>query len=265
MQPYTEDFFKGQQEGSRRSALEILPLVLTLIHPRRVIDVGCGVGTWLAALRNLGIEDVWGVDGDYVARSLLHIPAERFIPHDLTKPLRLENEFDLAISVEVAEHLPAACAGDFIDSLTRLAPIVLFSAAIPFSRGLHHLNEQWPEYWVAHFQARDFVAVDCLRRRIWQNDLVEWWYAQNILLFVRRDHLDRHPPLQRELEINGPVPLALIHPKNFLATNQYLAAVSDPRNISLRWVLRVVPVLIKNALKRRLKRIYSRFAPDGRA
>ena len=26
-------------------------------------------------------------------------------------------------------------------------------------------------------------ALDCLRQRVWDDERVEWWYAQNLLLF----------------------------------------------------------------------------------
>ena len=55
--------------------------------------------------------------------------------------------FDLVVSLEVAEHLPKECADIFVDSLVRLGPIILFSAAIPQAGGTCHINEQWPEYW----------------------------------------------------------------------------------------------------------------------
>src|SRR5579862_3100091 len=65
----------------------------------------------------------------------------------LDRPFNLGRSFDLAMSFEVAEHLPPDAAKGFVDSLTRLAPLVLFSAAIPFQGGVGHINEQWPEYW----------------------------------------------------------------------------------------------------------------------
>jgi 2-polyprenyl-3-methyl-5-hydroxy-6-metoxy-1,4-benzoquinol methylase len=82
-------------------------MIIAAVQPNTVIDVGCGVGTWLAVLAENGVADVWGIDGDYVDRALLEIPEERFLPHDLTKPVRLERRFDLVLCLEVAEHLPA--------------------------------------------------------------------------------------------------------------------------------------------------------------
>jgi SAM-dependent methyltransferase len=215
-QSYTSAFFVGQQRLSRQSAERVLPIILAAVQPRTVIDVGCGVGTWLAVLTESGVADVWGIDGDYVDRSLLQIPQQRFLPHDLTMPIHLERRFDLVLCLEVAEHLPADSAPTLIGSLVSLGPVVLFSAAIPYQGGTHHVNEQWPEYWARHFAARGFVPVDCLRRRIWQLEEVQWYYAQNILLFVERGYLDNNSSLRREAENTPPTPMSLVHPLKYL-------------------------------------------------
>ena len=104
---------------------------------------------------------------------------------DLAQPLQIDRRFDLALSLEVAEHLPPECGSEFVQTLTDLSSVILFSAAIPFQGGTDHLNEQWPEYWADRFDARGYVPIDCIRRRIWRNEDVEWWYAQNLMFFVR--------------------------------------------------------------------------------
>src|SRR5881296_3388824 len=161
MMTYSDAFFHARMTASRRSAQEIVPLVLEFVHPERVIDVGCGLGTWLSVFQQCGIHDVWGVDGDYVNRKMLQIPEERFMAVDLTEHVVVKGQFDLVVSLEVAEHLPPECAEAFVASLTGLGPVVLFSAAIPFQRGTHHVNEQWPEYWAARFEKHGYVGIDC--------------------------------------------------------------------------------------------------------
>jgi hypothetical protein len=151
-----------------------------------------------------------------VDRGRLEIPRERFLAQDLTQPLKLERSFDLAVSLEVAEHLPAESAAMFIDGLAALASLVLFSAAAPFQGGQHHVNEQWPGYWVGRFAARGYVPIDCLRRHLWEDERVEWWYAQNLLLFAERGHLEMQPLLRQEYELAGGTAPALVHPKRYL-------------------------------------------------
>lgn len=138
MQAYSKEFYKSHIAGSRRSAEAIVPLVLALLKPQRVIDVGCGLGTWLSVFEEFGVKDVFGIDGDHVGRSMLQIPLERFAAFDLKKPIQIDRRFDLVVSLEVAEHLPEECAKPFIKTLTTLGLVVLFSAAIPFQGGTGH-------------------------------------------------------------------------------------------------------------------------------
>ena len=91
---YTPDFYHNQQQRSRKSAREIIPLVLDLIAPKHVIDVGCGVGAWLSVFEELGVEDILGVDGEWVDEKMLQIPQQRFQSHDLKKPLQIDRRFD---------------------------------------------------------------------------------------------------------------------------------------------------------------------------
>jgi SAM-dependent methyltransferase len=195
--------------------MRVLPHVFDLIAPRSIVDVGCGVGTWLAAARALGAFDVMGIDGDFVDRRLLHIPPECFRAADLSGPIECERTFDLALSLEVGEHLPETSAPAFVASLTRLAPVVLFSAAIPKQDGEHHVNLHWQAWWVEQFSRHRFVAVDCIRERIWHDGAVEWWYAQNMFLMVREDYLASSPRLQQARDRSS-WPAVLVHPRAYL-------------------------------------------------
>jgi SAM-dependent methyltransferase len=215
-QPYTADYYETICAGARRSAEVLVPLVLQLVRARSVIDVGCGQGAWLAVFREHGAQEILGVDGDYVDRTRLQIAPACFQAWDLTQPLRLDRRFDLVVSLEVAEHLPGDCSTQFVESLSRLGPMVLFSAAVPYQQGVQHLNEQWPNYWAQRFRACGFEPVDCLRRRVWEDERVEWWYRQNIFLYVEREFLKRQPFLQLEHAFTGGAALPLVHPKKFL-------------------------------------------------
>jgi SAM-dependent methyltransferase len=185
-QLYTDEWFLSRREMTSQSAGAIATFVRKLIQPRSVIDLGCGTGAWLSAF---GLDDVVGVDGNYVSRALLQIPAERFVAHDLKTPFRSERTFDLALSIEVAEHLPEACGPILVSSLAGLAPAVLFSAAIPHQPGTGHVNCQWPDYWRDLFAKRGYAAVDCIRLRFWDDPRVRYFHVQNLILYLRRDYL----------------------------------------------------------------------------
>lgn len=245
---YTKTFYEPFRVGVKRSAEVIVPLVLQLIPVRSVVDVGCGEGIWLAAFQRLGVSDVLGIDGDYVDRDALQVPPERFYAVDLSKPFKIGRTFDLVVSLEVAEHLPATCAGSFVELLTGLAQVVLFSAAIPFQGGTHHVNEQWPDKWVELFRKQGYVAVDCIRKRIWQNDSVDWWYAQNTLLFVHPSFLENSPLLKAEFERSDANPLPLVHPRNYIEALRPL----QPPGWGVRTALRLFHICVRNGIRRRV-------------
>jgi SAM-dependent methyltransferase len=212
---YTPQFYEAHQGGARRSARQIIPLVLNWAQASSVVDVGCGTGSWLAAVRECGIDDIIGVDGHHVDQDQLEIPRDKFVPRDLSGPVDLGRSFDLAISLEVAEHLPAECASTFVASLVKLAPIVLFSAAIPGQGGTHHVNEQWQDYWADFFRKHDYMAVDIIRPMIWNDCEIEWYYRQNVLIYAHRETLCRHAALEMGSDRTNLAQLALVHPRCF--------------------------------------------------
>lgn len=189
---YSSQFFDNIKDGSLSSAEVVVPLVMDMVRPRTIIDVGCGQGAWLSVFARHGAE-VTGCDGEYVIRESLLIPRNRFCPIDLSNPQKIKGlgAFDLCMSLEVAEHLPQAAAEAFVATLTGLAPLVFFSAATPGQGGTHHVNEQWPPYWAELFSRHRYQWLDPFRMQIWNNPHVKWWYRQNIFLFVAADRMRR--------------------------------------------------------------------------
>jgi SAM-dependent methyltransferase len=200
---YCTDFYAYHGDRSLESARVVAPLVLQAASIKSVIDIGCGIGTWLRAFSENGVEVIRGVDGDYVKPSQLYIAPEYFTSADLAKPLNLEDRYDLAVCLEVAEHLDARAGSELIGSLTKLAQLVLFSAAAPGQGGIGHVNEQWPGYWRRLFEARGFKMLDLLRPVIREDRRVEWWYRQNIALFAEKAAISANPKLQEFSDSGG--------------------------------------------------------------
>lgn len=138
--PYGTSFQEFIKDDSLRSAHKIVPLLVSLTGARSVVDVGCGTGAWLSVFSQTGVGKILGIDGDYVDRRALLIPADRFIGRDIRRPLDIRERFDLVVSVEVAEHLQEACAAAYVDNLTSLGDMVAFSAAIPNQGGIGQTN-----------------------------------------------------------------------------------------------------------------------------
>jgi SAM-dependent methyltransferase len=212
---YNDRFYDSQWEVSKRSAKEIVPILIALTQPKSVVDVGCGVGTWLSVFREHGITDVFGIDGDYINRKRLLIPKEAFVGMDLANISASLPKKDLAICLEVAEHIPKENDDRFLNILISLAPVVCFSAAIPGQGGAAHVNEQWPDYWGAKFTDRGFECFDVIRPAIWSNPHIEPWYCQNTFLYIKKEHICYYSEVQTRVSASPKIPLRLVHPELF--------------------------------------------------
>ena len=207
MHTYDSNFHRYAANTSYRSARRITGLVRALRPIASVLDVGCAYGTWLRAWQEGGTEDCQGVDGDYVDRLRLEIDPARFAARDIGRPFDLGRRFDLVESLEVAEHVPAAAAGIFVDNLVRHGDLILFSAAPPGQGGEFHVNEQPFEYWRDLFAARDYVGIDCIRGPIAGDAEVSPWYRYNCFVYARRDVFAGFDQSVRrhQLPANGPI------------------------------------------------------------
>jgi SAM-dependent methyltransferase len=177
-------YFGWQGDSAEASARAVVPRVIERLRPASVIDVGCGSGAWLKVFKDLGVADVVGVDGPYVQPDSLRIAPTEFLGRDLNEPFRLERVFDLAISLEAAHYVPEERAAGLVESICSLAPAVLFGAAVPHQPGGPGRNRKWPAWWAALFARHGFHAEDWLRPRVWEDERVDWWYAQNTILYV---------------------------------------------------------------------------------
>lgn len=239
---YDGAFYENQVTGSERSAQVILPLVYAVFQPRSVIDIGCGQGAWLAVSGALGSTELTGMDGPWVDTARLRHPSIRFTAADLGGDIPVTARHDLCMSVEVAEHLRPAQADRFVAALCEAADVVLFSAAVRFQGGTAHVNEQRASYWAAKFAARGYECVDLVRGAVWDDARVEWWYRQNVLIFVKRgtEVAGRFKAAPRAAP-----PLDLVHPEAFESKMAYLLPTTIDRgaprmNTTVRAVLAVL-------------------------
>jgi SAM-dependent methyltransferase len=206
---YTGAWFEGIAEQAEGSAAVVVPLLCSLFEPASVIDVGCGTGGWLAEFGRRGVAEIHGIDGPWVNPAQLSIDPTCFEPVDLSNPPKADRRFDLVTSFEVGEHLPEGAARPFVRFLTDLGEVVAFSAAIPGQGGTDHVNEQWPGYWSALFAERGYVAFDIVRPKIWLSSEVEFWYRQNLVVYMSEERAATfsHEPTETVLP--------LVHPELF--------------------------------------------------
>jgi SAM-dependent methyltransferase len=240
---YNDPFFKLQQTQSLNSAKIILPIINNWIKPNSVIDVGCGVGSWLKAYAELGLKKYIGIDGDYVKKENLVIDTNYFVTANLEDEIIIEEKYDLLICLEVAEHLQPKRAESFVNNLCQMSEVILFSAALPNQEGTLHFNEQYPTYWIEKFKNNNYECIDCVRPLIWNNDTVEFWYKQNTMLFIKQTTLPTYSILQQLPTFNGN---SIIHPNLFNYKNEKLLAQKQIADSPLK--------AIKNYLSKTLRK-----------
>lgn len=229
---YDKAFHSDRDARTRATARQVLAFLQEITPISSICDVGCGVGTWLAAGRELGTNDVLGFEGPWGKTDALAIESDAVRFQDLEAPVTSERRFDLVITLEVAEHLSPARAASFVGDLAALGDLVLFSAAIPQQGGTGHINEQWPSYWAALFAAQGYDVFDPVRPRIWNDADVAWWYRQNMLVYARRGS-----PAAAALAAAGhgaPAMLDLVHPEQ-LAHAASAGPVRALARMARRW------------------------------
>lgn len=214
LEQYNQGFYNQQANESYKTAKNVLELIFEKIMlPKSVLDIGCGVGSWLKAATELGANDIFGIDGSDLAKINLFIDSDRFEQRDLTKFTHLNRQFDMAISLEVAEHISSDKHHAYIKTICSHSETILFSAAIPYQGGTGHVSENWPQYWKTQFSAHGYECFDIIRPIIWDAKGISFWYKQNILMFAK----GKAASLLKERGYSPATNvLALVHPEMYL-------------------------------------------------
>lgn len=223
---YTDSFYQWQMEGSYKSASIFIPYLFKSFKPQTVADIGCGRGAWLKACLENGVKKATGFDGSWNNQENMIDQTIQFTGIDLNFPItEPEEKFDLAISLEVAEHIEPTSADIFIKSLTSMSDVIMFSAAYTKQGGNNHINEQPHTYWAKKFISHDFVPYDIFRPVFWGNSNVELWYQQNTFLYVKKESLVNDRLLQ-----SGHYPLKNIEFMNCLHSDIFLPRLLQPES-----------------------------------
>lgn len=216
---YNDSFYADIDAGSFSSAEVCLPIFERFLDFNTVVDVGSGSGAWSYQFSKYGCK-VTSIDGDYATKNYDKFQSENLLINFLPKKLDAEGalsnvaKHDLAISLEVAEHLPNDRAKSFVHELCHLSNKIIFSAAIPYQGGTGHENENWLQYWAKLFADNGFRYLDPFRHLIWNNSDVMWWYKQNLCLFVSDEELNNLCTELQVVEFENII--SMIHPEMYI-------------------------------------------------
>lgn len=182
---YSENYYEKRKNEPWRSDYQaVSEAILELYQPDSVIDFGCAVGGHLEVFYEAGCT-IQGVEAHPAAIENALVPAEYIHQHDLRNSYLTDKRFDIALCIEVAEHLPKASADILVDSLCNASDTVIFTAASPGQSGEHHINLQPKKYWIDKFEERGMIykpkVVSQLRSKM---DLeIAYWISDNLMVF----------------------------------------------------------------------------------
>lgn len=248
---YDDSFYDSQMSGSYRSASLFVQHFLSIFEPYSVADLGCGRGTWLKAFGDNGVKRLVGFDGNWNSQDKMVDQRVVFTPIDLNLPFTNPVErFDLAISLEVAEHLKAESSKNFVRNITSLSDVVMFAAAYTKQGGIDHINEQPHTYWARLFMESGYLPYDLFRSTFWGNPEVEFFYQQNTFLYVKSTS-----GLIQCLKQAGYDPISNIEFMNCVHPRLLEAWVSISTNPSYEYLFnklvgKILPQSIKQVLKK---------------
>lgn len=162
--------------GLLRAVVYVLPATAT------IIDLGCGAGQLVFALRQLGIDAI-GVDASPGTGD--RRPGVLF-EGDLTNSLGREwPTRKWALNIEVLEHIPAELQDAALANIAESATDgLIVSCAVPGQRGRGHVACHSPEWVAAEFGHRGWI-VDELAT-IEARKIAGRGWDRKLLIFKRR-------------------------------------------------------------------------------
>jgi SAM-dependent methyltransferase len=194
---YDRCYYLEHEEPSMAQAADVIASsIMSEFSPRSVVDVGCGTGLLLLALKRIGVQDCRGAEYSEAALEICKKRGIDVVKFDLEQDVELGLKADVVVSTEVAEHLPASCADHFVDILCGIADTIILTASPP-SRwgGVNHVNEQPNEYWIEKFVSRNYkyLSEPSMKwRKHWKDRDVTICFTTSLMLFKREPKVRGH-------------------------------------------------------------------------
>jgi hypothetical protein len=189
---YNKEFFENLQKY-RPTYHFIADIIIEHLAPKSIVDWGCGCGYILEKLKMRGIIDLAGVEGSEAAKPFI---PESLVDHIIIADVLLVEKigYDLAITIEVGEHLKISDSGRFVNAVCSSAnKWIWFSAAQPGQVGTGHINLQPLCFWIDVFKEVGLFEPDWektykIKQAMLQNHKLSLgfpWLRDNLLIFRR--------------------------------------------------------------------------------
>lgn len=153
---YKGGFFKNRHRLEWRAPIVCQAIAkvfkLKTGTPSTIIDVGCAIGEYVKWFNENGYL-AWGIEGSNASQEFWLTP--QISVTDIREPLPdavNKYHYNLAMSLEVAEHIEPEYTETYLENLTRLSETILITAAPPGQKGHGHVNCQEKGWWEAEMK-----------------------------------------------------------------------------------------------------------------
>jgi len=184
---FYEKTLRPDRQDSYRA---ISDCIVSMFHPDKVVDYGCGAGWILYYLMHGGVDNVLGIEPNPEIEDIAPDSIKKFIQaKDLAKPVFTGFSHDVAICMEVAEHIHEVDSNQLIKNICQDAPVLFFTAAPPGQGGYSHFNEKPQSYWEKKIK-REGMLIDPVDTATAAGFLrkakAKSWYIDNLMIFKRK-------------------------------------------------------------------------------
>ncbi len=148
----------GRREPWLSFSRNVARKVKKRFKPKTAVDVGCAYGLFVEALVDAGV-DAYGYDiSPFAVSNARDDMGQRINVGSVTEPIPLRNnqKYDIAICIEVLEHLPPEQADLAIKNLCAASDQVLFSSTPDNFEEPTHFNVLATEEWLKMFAENGF-------------------------------------------------------------------------------------------------------------
>jgi len=195
---YNEKYYKRHLDQYRLWQNNVGKSIVENFEANSILDLGCGVGSYLEGAKQSGCSDIMGIELNYdKAKNYMVDEVKNNIKKgDITSNLNIDKQFDCCISFEVAEHIVPEGTEGFVKNLTEHSKkYIILSAAPPGQPGTGHINLKPQHFWIDKIQENNFLYKASLiseYKKIWQEleetpgNKYKNWVLRNLMIFERK-------------------------------------------------------------------------------